>query len=186
MAFGAIRKLIGMGGATLETDRARHSRGQQEENALESAGELFELCCICAVEDRPYVLRYRRNRARKFEFVKAIRGEGWAPLLSEDRALSCALTVPFDAFASFQFSCPWCGAKSFVHCPFCDALVCDGRVRNGVFYCRAICSASAPLSGRLTAVTGEDRSGAARAPSELPRPTENKRVLGTGGGLVKR
>lgn len=137
MAFNLIRRLMGKSRRAAWEYRTASPVTQTEGSGV------FEIVCVCAVTDRPYVLQYERIQGGKLRFRKAIteieqstsnRGaNGAAPNVAE---------VPVQLFETAECPCAWCGTNGFVLCSTCGELVCGGRSSGDRFQCRRSCGAS--------------------------------------------
>jgi len=170
MAFSLIRKLLG---APTVTERQQHLR-----SSASGAGRLFELSCMCAVTENPYLLQYERGTSGKLRFLKSIKGDA-ANQHSNGSPASRAASWPVDSFEPLTFPCPWCGSNAAVLCGACRKLVCGGRTVGNVFHCGRRCGAYG-VPETLPSVSGTARNGADLLSSASKSPE-----LGPGTSLVK-
>lgn len=176
MSFKAIQKMLARWEDALLSEprsprAARPPRDVPRREAV-AVERLFELSCVCAVTDKPYVLQYRWA-GKRLVFVKAIklessgRGHARPSGLAVDQQMAAV-----SAFKSFCFPCPWCGSDSINYCGAnCGALVCGGRIRDGVFHCRPSCGAS--WTGvPLESIEGHNKTSVARTAAKFAGPPE--------------
>ena len=117
-------------------------QGQGHQVTRPPAPEIFDLYCVCAVDDKPYTLRFERQASGLLRFKESIKGY---PATSPDncRGGGVGSTLRLKYFETGAAPCAWCGDGSFHHCAsHCGALVCGGRMRGDTFHCRKSCGAS--------------------------------------------
>jgi hypothetical protein len=109
------------------------------------APEIVTLSCVCAVEDKPYTLRFTRQAGGSFRLLGSVKGHP-AKTAAAGEALAgrtVAVTVPIEELEDMPLPCAWCGDNGINLCKGkCDALVCGGRTVGNIFHCRKSCGAS--------------------------------------------
>lgn len=162
-----------------ERDKESRSLSPAPRGRVPAAGETFELSAVCAVHDRPYVLRYIRQASGRLRFVESLKLQPARAKPREALAGGAAgQMLPLSEFESGEFPCPWCGAQDINGPCDCGALVCGGRKRNGLFRCRDSCGAQWSGVEMREVEAAKDRPvSSARGPAAstpLTRPEASK------------
>lgn len=150
------------------------------------APEIFHLYCYCAVEDKPYTLRFVRQSSGLLRFKESIKGKP-ASFPNNARAGGVGYTLRMEYFENSATPCAWCGNGGFHHCANdCGALVCGGRMKGDTFHCRKSCGASwvgVPLQevkGNVTREPSPLRASLSPAPRPAPGPAKPMLLLPAG------
>lgn len=149
---------------------------------------MLELHCVCAVTDKPYVLRYRQSRDGKLQLAATEKLNGGMPprKAAAGSSVSAAKAVPLSAIETLQFTCPWCGDISINRCDQCGGFVCGGRTTGNRFICRPSCGATW-IGVPLDTLDMSERREARKAPMASPKPAVTALALTRGSGaLMKR
>ena len=164
------------------------NHGDPHEVAPCDGRDVFELRCVCAVRDKPYLLRFMRQGNGKFRFKESVKlGEssnGGAH--AAQPAAPPANTLNLAEFEELVTPCAWCGNGGINYCgPYCGAYVCGGRMEGGVFHCRASCGASwtgVPLREVAGTTQAQPRRWAAAPPpvrcAAPPKESGTRLLLG--------
>jgi hypothetical protein len=155
------------------------------------ASKNFELVCVCAVHDKPYILRFERQATGLLRFTKTIRMEGQgsegAHAPSGTEVYSPIDTHSLKEFEKSAMPCAWCGDGSFNLCT-CNALVCGGRSVGETFRCRPSCGAEwvgVPLQEVQGSARREEhhwkRAPASASPARPSRVVNETRLTLTSG-----
>lgn len=142
-------------------------------------GMLIDVPAVCAVKDRPFVLKFRETRGasgKSYRYERTLTEIG-----AEDGSLA-ALCLPASEMDWAGVKCPYCGsACAPIRCGRCNKLVCDGRVTVAAgtqyFRCADSCGASGAVTHTLTTIDGCPDSGGPRllAPPAVMGQTPPKR-----------
>jgi len=146
----------------IEEALARLREGARSEPPLwefcPNHGEVFELECVCAVDERRYILCFERKTNGMLRFSKSVKLDGGRGIQSTAGGRAAIRTLSLKEFELSATPCPWCGDGSFNYCSHCDAYVCSGRKRGRTFHCRPSCRAEW-VGVPLEEVRGERREG---------------------------
>ncbi len=121
----------------------RAEREREQLAAAEPHG--FLLSCACAVHDRAYALRFKRNTAGgKLYLAESVKLASPSQDTGNPGGSSGAESLDLSEFNDLSFPCPWCGDESLNRCDC--GLVCGGRtqyslLKGWVFHCRPSCGA---------------------------------------------
>jgi hypothetical protein len=155
----------------VESALARLPQPKNNQPMQAPAPEIVTLSCVCAVEDKPYTLRFTRQAGGSFRLLGSVMGHP-AKTARAGEALAgrtVAVTVPIEELGDMPLPCAWCGDNGINLCKGkCDALVCGGRTVGNIFHCRKSCGASW-VGVALESVEGETEEKR-RAPSMQPAP----------------
>jgi hypothetical protein len=181
----------------LQTFRQHHEVETQPAQAASAAPpvdarEFFEQLCVCAVEDREFMVRYVRQPNGLFratESVKIHAGGG-----SGKGSTRPTLVLSIDKIEGGHTACPWCGNGGHYHCD-CGGVVCGGKLIGQLFTCRASCGEKWIIGSPVTEIKGtkpqqerhESKAPARRASasSGSSQPAnENRLLLGAAGQNV--
>jgi hypothetical protein len=158
------------------------------------AREFFEQLCVCAVEDREFIVRYVRQPNGLFRAIESVKipaggGSGKASTRS-------TLVLSTDKIEGSHTACPWCSNSGHYHC-HCGGVVCGGKLVGQLFTCRASCGAKWIIGSPVTEIKGtkpqQDRQESKAPPrrasttaaSSKPA-TENHLLLGSASQLPVR
>jgi hypothetical protein len=99
--------------------------------------------CMCAVFDLPFLDRFER-RAGFYVPVESCRIDDGANCESFGAGAEIGLALKPDEIRGAWMRCPWCGDNGNMryHCAYCGGVICGGKVRGRMFYCRASCGAA--------------------------------------------
>jgi hypothetical protein len=159
------------------------------------APEFFNLKCMCAVRDKPYILHFVRRPGDLFRLVDRVKVEPGQQSGEQVRvANSSQITLDFREFERRYGPCPWCGHPGITECG-CGWMVCQGRQIGELFRCRVSCGrefVGIPLE-KLSGSQPCPEESASRAPHSAPTqhpqatkaPMPNK-FLPTSTGIVVR
>ena len=145
------------------------------------APEIVTLACVCAVHDKPYLLRFTKHPGGIFRVRDSVRVEG-KPGAASGGGASINVSVPIEQFGDSALPCAWCGTGGINFCAgYCNGYVCGGLKVGATFRCRKSCGASW-VGVPLTEVRGETKQPG-RAPSMAAPPVGPARrlLLGPGG-----
>jgi hypothetical protein len=184
--MGILQKLLG----STDITKTRENRVAQREQLLNSvpeakariievssarecppSPEIFEELCVCAVRDRPYIVRYARQRNGKFRAESSRKVTGASGGSIANGPLNA--TLPIDRFEGGISPCPWCGGLGHYHCS-CGAILCGGRLAGNLFTCRDSCGRQWRPDHPVSELKGSLPQDAARlrathrAPEALP------------------
>jgi len=153
------------------------------------APEILELHCVCAVHDKPYVLRFRRQTDRSLHLLESVKVQPAKGTPSGEALAGGTVAVKLsvnDIGEDTPLPCAWCGNDGLNHCQkHCNALVCGGLTVGNVFHCRKSCGAS------WSGVPMQELPGQAKAKPHTPpmrpapSPSPEKLRLPPGSSLVK-
>lgn len=154
--------------------------------------ETFDLSCVCAVEDRPYTLRFTRQESGLFRWTESIKVFGDGKASRAFGQVPASTKLKLEEIEVTPLPCAWCGNRSVHHCKSdCGAFVCGALIQGRTFHCRKSCGATW-VGTPLKEVQGSAGSPVRRpavspepaAPSVSPAP--NRLQLGVGSVLAKR
>jgi len=160
-------------------------------SAQNPAPEIQELHCICAVHDKPYVLRFKRQADRSLLLLESVKVQPAKATPSGEalagRTVAVKLSIN-DIGEDTSLPCAWCGNGGINYClGNCNAVVCGGLTVGDVFHCRKSCGAS------WTGVPLQELPGQMKAKPHTPpmRPAppaspERLRLPPPGSSLVKK
>jgi hypothetical protein len=156
------------------------------------ARAIFEQLCVCAIEDRNFIVRYEEQSNGLFrakESVKIYEGQESG---GTGRARA-TVVLSTDQIEGDHTPCPWCGDSGHYHCS-CGGVVCGGRVVGELFICRESCGDRWIIGMPVTEIKGTKSQQERRESKAPPRPisfssaqpksaTENRLLLGPAGEL---
>ena len=140
--------------------------------------EIVTLACVCAVHEKPYLLRFTKHPGGVFRFRDSVKVEGKPGAASGgDSGASVNVSIPLEQFDDSALPCAWCGSGGINFCAgYCDAYVCGGREVGDTFHCRKSCGASW-LGVPLMEAPGQTKQPV-RAPSmAAPTAASARRLL---------
>src|ERR1039458_6417900 len=141
--------------------------------------EILEMHCVCAVHDKPYVLRFTRQADRSLLLLESVKVQPAKAKLLEEALAGGTVAVKLsvaDIGEDTPLFCAWCGNEGINYCiGNCNALVCGGLSIGPVFHCRKSCGAS------WTGVPAQELPGQTKAKPHTPPmrpapPPSNHRV----------
>ena len=153
--------------------------------------EFFEQLCVCAVEDRAFIVRYVQQPNglfRAIESVKIHAGGG-----SGKGGTRPTLVLSTGKIEGSHTACPWCGNSGHYHCD-CGGVVCGGKLIGQLFTCRASCGAKWIIGSPVTEIKGtkpQQERQESKAPPRRASPSsasskpahENRLMLGSASQL---
>lgn len=122
-----------------------------------NAPDVIEQVCFCARHDRSYIVEYTAQRNGRYLITASRRiRENKGITRSEDAA---SVSIPINIIDG-SYKCPYCsaGGQYFCRC----GVICGGRVKLNVFYCRNSCGRSWLVENPAEQLDGTRRSGEVR------------------------
>lgn len=148
---------------------------------VEVSMQIFELSCVCAVHDKPYVLRFEKQASGRYRFVESVKPVGRGVGVS----VATLNTIPMDRIEKAFYGCAWCGTGGINHCSnHCGAYVCGGLMQGDTFHCRKSCGASW-IGVPLQEISAETRAQCLAAPRMNNQPAQKTGLVPQKAGLVR-
>jgi hypothetical protein len=147
------------------------------------ASEIVTLACVCAVHEKPYLLRFTKHPGGVFRLRDSVKVEGKPGAASGGGSgASVNVSVPLEQFDDSALPCAWCGTGRINFCAgYCNAYVCGGRTVGDTFHCRKSCGASW-VGVSLLEVPGQTKQPVRTQSMAAPPVASARRLLlGPGG-----
>jgi hypothetical protein len=139
--------------------------------------QIFELSCVCAVHDKPYVMRFEKQPNGKYRFTESIKAVGRSGRVGV--TVVTLNRIPMGQIEEGFYGCAWCGTGGINHCiGKCNAYVCGGLIKGDTFHCRKSCGASW-VGIPLQEISTETRAECLSAPRMNNQPAQSTGLVRT-------